>query len=103
MLDSAVKHGIVDKRGAWYNMGEEKIGQGKENAVRFIEENPEIAAEIESKIRALVFPGQVLKDKDGKPVEAGAGKKASKAKAEKAAEAPVDAGSAGAAGQEGLF
>ena len=80
LLDSAVKHGIVDKRGAWYNMGEEKIGQGKENAVKFIEDNPEIAAEIEAKVRALVFPGQVLKDKDGKPVDSAAVKKASKAK-----------------------
>ena len=44
LLDSAVKHGIIDKRGAWYTMGETKVGQGKENAVQFIEQNPEIAA-----------------------------------------------------------
>ncbi|MDD5930359.1 MAG: recombinase RecA [Spirochaetales bacterium] len=70
LLDSAVKHGIIDKRGAWYTMGEEKIGQGKENAVSFIEQNPEVAAQIEAKIRAEVFPGQTLKDKNGKVVEA---------------------------------
>ena len=69
LLDSAVKHEIIDKRGAWYTMGEEKIGQGKENAVAYIEGNPQLAADIESKIRAEVFPGQVLKDKEGKPVE----------------------------------
>ena len=91
LLDSAVKHGIVDKRGAWYNMGEEKIGQGKENAVKFIEDNPEIAAEIEAKVRALVFPGQVLKDKDGKPVDSAAVKKASKAKASAAESASENA------------
>ena len=68
LLDSAVKHGIIDKRGAWYNMGEEKIGQGKENAVNFIEQNKDLAAEIEAKIRAEVFPGQVLKDKEGNSV-----------------------------------
>ncbi len=70
LLDSAVKHGIIDKRGAWYTMGEEKIGQGKENAVSFIEQNPEVAAQIEAKIRAEVFPGQTLKDKNGKVVDA---------------------------------
>ena len=62
LLDSAVKHGIIDKRGAWYTMGETKIGQGKENAVQFIEQNPEIAKEVEAKVRELVFPGQVKKE-----------------------------------------
>ena len=64
LLDSAVKHGIIDKRGAWYTMGETKVGQGKENAVQFIEQNPEIAAEVEKKIREIVFPGQAIKNKD---------------------------------------
>ena len=64
LLDSAVKHGIIDKRGAWYTMGEEKIGQGKENATSYIEQNVELAKEIEKKIRAEVFPGQVLKQKE---------------------------------------
>lgn len=69
LLDSAVKHGIIDKRGAWYTMGEIKIGQGKENAVSYIEQNPDLALEIENKIRAEVFPGQILKDKEGNPVK----------------------------------
>ena len=64
LLDSAVKHGIIDKRGAWYTMGETKVGQGKENAVQFIEQNPEIATEVEKKIREIVFPGQTIKNKD---------------------------------------
>ncbi len=81
LLDSAVKHGIVDKRGAWYTMGENKIGQGKENAVAFIEGNPEIAAEIEAKVRELVFPGQKIEKKEP-------AKKAKKADAD-AAEAPA--------------
>jgi recombination protein RecA len=82
LLDSAVKHGIVDKRGAWYTMGENKIGQGKENAVAFIEGNPEIAAEIEAKVRELVFPGQVIEKKEP-------AKKAKKS--DESAEAPVEA------------
>ena len=77
LLDSAVKHGIIDKRGAWYTMGDSKIGQGKENAVGFIEQNAELAKQIEEKIRAEVFPGQVLKNKEGEPVEKAA-KKAKK-------------------------
>ena len=76
LLDSAVKHGIIDKRGAWYTMGETKVGQGKENAVQFIEQNPEIAAEVEKKIREIVFPGQAIKGKDED-----SGKKAKKATA----------------------
>ncbi|MBR5646972.1 MAG: recombinase RecA [Treponema sp.] len=64
LIDSAVKHGIIDKRGAWYTMGETKIGQGKENAVAFIEANPELAKQIETKLRTEVFPGQVIKAKD---------------------------------------
>ena len=69
LLDSAVKHGIIDKRGAWYTMGDVKIGQGKENAVAYIEQNPELAQDIENKIRAEVFPGQVLRTKEGEAVE----------------------------------
>lgn len=44
-------------------MGEEKLGQGKENVVSFIENNPELAANIEKQIRELVFPGQVIEEK----------------------------------------
>ena len=76
LLDSAVKHGIIDKRGAWYTMDETKVGQGKENAVQFIEQNPEIAAEVEKKIREIVFPGQTIKNK-----EEDSGKKSKKAAA----------------------
>ncbi|MBQ0050501.1 MAG: recombinase RecA [Treponema sp.] len=65
ILDSAVKHGIIDKRGAWYTRGEEKVGQGKENALRFLEENPEYTKQIESQIRNEVFPGQILRNKEG--------------------------------------
>ena len=95
LLDSAVKHGIVDKRGAWYTMGEDKIGQGKENSVAFIEQHPEIAAQIEEKIRAEVFPGQVIKNKDGTPAD----------KAKKPAKKAESAATAASAlsAQEGLF
>lgn len=89
LLDSAVKHGIIDKRGAWYTRGEEKIGQGKENAVAFLTQNPDYARQIEAQIRTELFPGQILKTKEGVPVypeQVKAVKEAEKAakKAEKA-------------------
>ena len=65
LLDSAVKHGIIDKRGAWYTRGEEKVGQGKENAINFLKENPDYAKQIEAQIRNEVFPGQILRTREG--------------------------------------
>ncbi|WP_296332093.1 recombinase RecA [uncultured Treponema sp.] len=65
LLDSAVKHGIIDKRGAWYTRGEEKVGQGKENAINFLNENPDYAKQIEAQIRNEVFPGQILRTREG--------------------------------------
>ena len=91
LLDSAVKHGIIDKRGAWYTMGEEKIGQGKENATNYIEQNVELAKEIEKKIRAEVFPGQVLKQKE-EGVSAEKEKKTSKKSADSETNADLQNG-----------
>ncbi len=50
MLDLAVVDNIVDKSGAWYSYGGERIGQGRDNARNFLEENPTMLADIESKI-----------------------------------------------------
>ena len=52
LLDLGVKVGIVEKSGAWYSYGDERIGQGRENAKSFLKENEAIALEIEDKIRA---------------------------------------------------
>ena len=68
LLDSAVKHGIIDKRGAWYTRGDEKVGQGKENAINFLKENPDYAKQIEAQIRNEVFPGQILRTREGTAV-----------------------------------
>ncbi len=89
LLDSAVKHGIIDKKGAWFTCGEEKVGQGKENAVAFIESNPEFAARIEKQVREIVFPNQKFEPKAAPAAEAKAAKKEAAAKGgadEKAAE-----------------
>ena len=52
LLDLGVKAGVVEKSGAWYSYGDERIGQGRENAKIFLKENASIAMEIEDKIRA---------------------------------------------------
>lgn len=68
LLDSAVKHGLIDKRGAWYTRGDEKVGQGKENAVAYIENNTDYRIELEHTLREKIFPGQVLRTKEGEVV-----------------------------------
>ncbi|WP_127903180.1 recombinase RecA [Solirhodobacter olei] len=52
LLDLGVKAGVVEKSGAWYSYGDERIGQGRENAKAFLKSNATVAAEIEDKIRA---------------------------------------------------
>ncbi|MEQ1811422.1 MAG: DNA recombination/repair protein RecA, partial [Terricaulis sp.] len=51
LVELGVKAGIIDKSGAWYAYGSQKIGQGKEAARRFLKENRDVAIEIEDKIR----------------------------------------------------
>jgi len=51
IIDMGVEADIVEKSGAWYSYGGERIGQGKDNAREFLKENPEMAKEIEAKIR----------------------------------------------------
>ena len=52
LVDLGVKAGLIDKAGAWFSYNGEKIGQGRENAKIFLKEHPDIADEIEKKIRA---------------------------------------------------
>ncbi|MCL4676197.1 MAG: recombinase RecA [Pararhodobacter sp.] len=52
LLDIGVKAGVVEKSGSWYSYGDERIGQGRENAKNFLKANPTTALEIEDKIRA---------------------------------------------------
>jgi recombination protein RecA len=56
LIDLGVKHGLVEKSGAWYSYGEDRIGQGKDNVREFLKQNPDIAAEIDAKLRALLLP-----------------------------------------------
>ncbi|MFN3543995.1 MAG: recombinase RecA [Thiobacillus sp.] len=54
IIELGVLHKLIDKSGAWYAYNGEKIGQGKDNAREYLREHPEIAHEIEAKIRAAV-------------------------------------------------
>ncbi|GIK35036.1 MAG: protein RecA [Gammaproteobacteria bacterium] len=56
LIELGVKHGLVAKSGAWFNYGRERIGQGKENAREYLLQHPEIAREIEAKVRSLAMP-----------------------------------------------
>lgn len=55
LVDLGVKYGFIQKSGSWYAYGNEKIGQGKDNAKAYLKENPDKALEIEKKIRAEAF------------------------------------------------
>ena len=51
LVDLAVNRGLIQKSGSWFSMGEVRIGQGKEAAKQYLQDNPEVACELESKIR----------------------------------------------------
>src|SRR5574340_751919 len=67
IIELGVAHKLVEKSGAWYAYNGEKIGQGQDNAREYLKEHPEIAHEIEAKIRAAVGvnnPTAMAEDED---------------------------------------
>ncbi len=60
LIDYGVKLDIIDKSGAWYSYGAQKLGQGKENAKQTLKENPDLRAEIEGKIKEALGFGEGL-------------------------------------------
>ncbi len=52
LVDLGVKAGVVEKSGSWFSYGDERIGQGRENAKQFLRQNPGVANDIEARIRA---------------------------------------------------
>jgi recombination protein RecA len=66
VIDMGVEAKVLEKSGSWYAYNGEKIGQGKDNAREFLKENPELAVEIENKVRAAVgiplLPGAIGDD-----------------------------------------
>jgi recombination protein RecA len=98
LIDIGIEMKIVEKSGAWFSYGDLRLGQGRENSKQFFRDNPDIAAEIERKIRAnLGLPtGDVL----GAPVaspEAVPAEQRAESKAEPKAPEPKAAAKSGAA------
>ena len=69
LIDLGVQHDIVGKAGSWYSYGDDRIGQGKDNAREFLKANPEMADEIEKKVRAILMPPPVVAVPDAEPDE----------------------------------
>jgi recombination protein RecA len=54
VLDIAAEAGIIDKAGAWYSYGTQRIGQGRENAKMYLKDNPVLMAEVEEKVKGIL-------------------------------------------------
>ena len=55
LLDLAVEHDIIHKSGAFFSYNDMKLAQGRDNARKYLKEHPELTAEIEQKVRAILF------------------------------------------------
>jgi recombination protein RecA len=67
LVDIGSEAGIIDKAGAWYSYGSQRIGQGRENAKMFLKDNPVLMAEIEEKVKVLL--GVKVAEAPGAPEE----------------------------------
>src|SRR5690554_1199823 len=66
LIDMGVDAKLVERAGAWYSYGKERIGQGKENARQYLKDNPEVAARLEAQVREKLMPEPVVEKEDGK-------------------------------------
>ncbi len=64
LIDLGVANSIVDKAGSWYSYNGDRIGQGKDNVREHLRQNPEIADDIEQRVRAILMPPVVEADSD---------------------------------------
>jgi recombination protein RecA len=70
LLDVAVEQDVVRKSGAWYTYEDDQLGQGRENAKRFLKENPEIAMQLQARVlEAVGLAGKVMESFDEDDVE----------------------------------
>lgn len=68
LVDLGVKTGLIEKSGAWYSYKGDKIGQGKANAAKFLEDNSAIAKEIDSGVRDILLPKATEEEKDSEKI-----------------------------------
>ena len=69
LIDLGVSQKFVDKAGAWYSYNGDRIGQGKANVVRFLRQNPDIANELEGRIRDALLLSKTMSDEEGEAKE----------------------------------
>ncbi len=69
LIDMGVQNGLVDKAGAWYSYSGERIGQGKENSRAWLKEHPEVAGEIEARLREKLMPHAGMVHPDSEEAE----------------------------------
>jgi recombination protein RecA len=86
LLDLGVNENVVDKSGAWFNYGNVRLGQGREQARQFLRENPDVAKEIRDKVLTRKFPS------DQPPAAESKGTRAEGAKAEQRSESKPERG-----------
>ena len=70
LIDLGVKHGIVEKSGAWYSYEGDRIGQGRDNVREFLKEHKDIANAIDTALRNTLLPGRSTAAETGEAVEA---------------------------------
>ena len=58
LLDAALKCNIIEKAGAWYSYKGEKIGQGRDKTLEYLETNPEFQAQVDKEVRSILFPSK---------------------------------------------
>src|SRR5690606_8365259 len=64
LIDMGVDAKVIEKAGAWYSYGSERIGQGKDNARNYLKENPEVAARLEAELLEKFQPADARRDDD---------------------------------------
>lgn len=69
VVDLGVNEGIIEKTGSWLSYGENRIGQGRDNACQFLRDNPDIAAEIEERLNQRLLDNVVAVESPGKTTE----------------------------------
>jgi len=73
LLDAAVGQNLIEKTGSWYSYGSERIGQGRENAKAFLEQNPEVTDKLDAELRSRLFAPKSPQPEKQKPEESSKG------------------------------
>ena len=70
LIDMGVEAKLVDKAGAWYSYGDERIGQGKDNSRQYLKDNPQVATRLEAELRERFKPAEIKPEEVDEEAEA---------------------------------